>query len=96
MNVVVTPEEAVNQSVYFILQNPGTAGARAMARVLLHAYNHTEQSLDIADLCVLDEAGEEWAWAILQARVRGSEPQEFCSNKEMFEAVVKEYLVVNE
>ena len=83
--------EAVNNAVQFINDNPGTSGARAMARVLLHAYNHVTQPLDITELCVLSQPYQEWGWEILKYRVHGHEPDELVADMRAFERVVDKY-----
>lgn len=87
----IEARQAVNQAVSFVLSHPTTGSAAAMARVLLHAYNHHEQPLDITDLCLLDDHREPIAWAILKARVSGIEPHELASDKAAFDQIVKTY-----
>ena len=72
----INARQAVNDAVAFILDHPTTDSAAALARVLLHAYNHHDQPFDITDLCVLDEPRESIAWTVLRARVAGVEPHE--------------------
>jgi len=92
---VVEPAQAVSSAVRFILddRNRGTSGAAAMAKVLLHAYNHLDQELDITDLCILDDEQEAWAWSILKARVDGYEPHTLMSDEKRMNEIVQIYWV---
>ncbi len=86
---------AVRKALSVIGEHAGTSGARALAAVLLHAYNHTEQSIDITDLCVLDDALEDVAWSILKARVDGYEPHELIGVNEQkaWDKMVNDYWI---
>lgn len=91
MKTSCDPIDAINNAIAFISQHSGTSGSRALARVLLHAHNHIEQPLDIAELCVLDQPYEEWAWAILHFRTQGNEPERYVSDKAAFKAIIDDY-----
>ena len=87
----IKARNAVNEAIALIAQNPGTSGAQALARVLLHAHDHHTQPLDITDLCLLDEKSEAEAWMILKTRVSGIEPHELVSDKKAFEEIIRRY-----
>ena len=89
----IEPAKAVSSAIKFILDNSGTGGAAAMAKVLLHAYNHTDQTLDITELCILDDEQEVWAWVILKARVDGFEPHTLLGDEKALNQVVHKYWI---
>jgi len=97
LKLIVSGKEAVNLAVETICTTlNGTSGARALANVLLRAYNAAEQPFDIRDLCMLDQQHEEWVWAILKLRVDGVEPHAVVEDKNAFQSIVDRYWVTAE
>lgn len=93
MKLDISGSVAVNNAVEWINENTGTSGARSLARVLLHAYNHLDQPLDITEICLLDTERQNWAWSILRLRVHGVEPHEVATDKRAFEVVIDNYWI---
>lgn len=69
-------EQATREAVKFCLSMEPTSGTKALARVILHCYNHYDYPLSIVDLCLLDDKRQALAWAVLRLRVAGVEPHE--------------------
>lgn len=82
---------AVREAFEFVTTHGVTGGVHALAGVLLHCYDPHCYRLDITDLCVMDPERQALAWAVLELRVSGHEPQEALADPEQFTWLVMHY-----
>ena len=80
-----TLKNPLRDSVARLLQiaNSGTGASQAAASVLLAAYNIYQYSVDVGELCLLDETAYQCAKNVLDWRVLyGNEPHHLIENGE--------------